>query len=64
MGALAYVSDSRGKVHIPLRSSEDDPKTSLNQHQSLYGEILPHFDINSLSITLKQKKVGKGPISP
>ena len=45
MGALAYVSDSRGKVHILLRSSEDDPKTSLNQHQSLSGEILSHFDI-------------------
>ena len=24
MGALAYVADSRGKVHISLRSSEDD----------------------------------------
>ena len=31
----------------PLRSSEDDPKTRLNQHQSLSGEILPQFDINN-----------------
>ena len=27
MRALAYVADSRGKVRIPLRSSEDEPKT-------------------------------------
>ena len=60
MGALAYVTDSRGKVHIPLRSSEDDPKTSLNQHQSLSGEILPHFGINNLSITQKLKKLEIG----
>ena len=46
MGALAYVADSRERS-IRLRSSEDDPKTSLNQHQSLSGEILPHFDINT-----------------
>ena len=61
MGALAYVSDSRGKVHIPLRSSEDEPKTSLNQHQSLSGEILPHFDINNLSVAQKLKKLEIGP---
>ena len=51
MGALALVSDS----------SEDDAKTSLNQHQSLCGEILPHFDINNLSVTLKLKKLEIGP---
>ena len=45
----------------PLRRSEDDPKKSLNQHQSLSGEILPQFDINNLSITLKLKKLEKGP---
>ena len=44
-----------------LRSSEDDPKTSLNQHQSLSGEILPHFDINNLSVAQKLKKLGIGP---
>ena len=43
-----------------LRSSEDDPKTSLNQHQSLSGEILPHFDINNLSVALKPKKLENG----
>ena len=62
MGALALVSDSEGKfLRPPVRSSEDDPKTSLNQHQSLCGEILPHFDINNLSVALKLKK---GPFSP
>ena len=61
MGALAYVTDSRGKVHIPLRSSEDDPKTSLNQHQSLSGAILPHFEINNLSVAQKLKKLEIGP---
>ena len=45
----------------PLRRSEDDPKKSLNHHQSLSGEILPQFDINNLSITLKLKKLEKGP---
>ena len=39
-----------------LRISEDDPKTSLNQHQSLCGKILPHFDMNNLSVALKLKK--------
>ena len=33
MGALAHMIDSEGKVRIPPRSSEDDPKTSFNQHQ-------------------------------
>ena len=50
----------REKVQkYPLRSSEDDPKTSLNQHQSLSGEILPHFvfDINNLSVAQKLKKL-------
>ena len=47
-----------------LRSSEDDPKTSLNQHQSLSGEILPHFDINNLSVALKLKKLEKSPFHP
>ena len=42
MGALAHVTDS-----------EDDPKSSLNQHQSLSGDILPHFDIYNLSVALK-----------
>ena len=42
----------------PLRSSEDDPKASLNQHQSLSGEILPHFDINNLSVAQKLKQAG------
>ena len=37
----------------PLRSSEDDHKISFNQHQSLSGEIPPHFDINNLSVALK-----------
>ena len=60
MGALAHMTDSGGKVRIPLRSSEDDPKTSFNQHQSLSGEILPHFDINSS----KTEKVINRPISP
>ena len=45
----------------PLRRSEDDPKTSLNQHQSLSGEILPHFDINNLSVAQKLKKLEIGP---
>ena len=62
MGALAYVSDSRGKDHIPPEKySEDDPKTSLNQHQSLSGEILHHFDINNLSVAQKLKKLEIGP---
>ena len=47
--------------HANLRSSEDDPKTSLNQHQSLSGEILPHFDINNLFVAQKLKKLEKGP---
>ena len=45
----------------PLRRSEDDPKKSLNQHQSLSGEILPHFDINNLSVAQKLKKLEIGP---
>ena len=64
MGALAHVTDSEGKVLRPLRSSEDDPKTSLNQHQSLSGKILPHFDINNLSVALKLKKLEKDPFHP
>ena len=51
-GALGYMTDSEG---IVLRPS--DPKTSLNQHQSLSGESLPHFDINNLSVALKLKKL-------
>ena len=42
-------------------SSKDDLKTSLNQHQSFSGEILPHFDINNLSVPQKLKKLGIGP---
>ena len=62
MGALANVTDSKGKVCVyPLRSSENDPKTSFNQHQSLFGEILPHFDIDNLSVAQKLKKLGIGP---
>ena len=52
MGSLALVTDSEGKVLRPLRSSEDDPNTSLNKHQSFSGEI----DINNLSVALKLKK--------
>ena len=63
MGALAHVTDSEGKVRIPLRSSEDGPKTSFNQHQSLSGEILPHFDIHNLSVALKLKKLENGPFN-
>ena len=37
----------------PLRSSEEEPPTSLNQHQSLSGDILPHFDINNHFVALK-----------
>ena len=33
-------------------------------HQSLSGEILPHFDINNLSVALKLKKLEKGPFHP
>ena len=47
----------RERSVYPLRSSEDDPKTSLNQHQSLSGEILPRFDIN-------KKKLEKSPFHP
>ena len=62
MGALAHVTYSKGKVCVyPLRSSENDPKTSLNQHQSLSGKILPHFDINNLSVDQKLKKLEIGP---
>ena len=42
-----------------MRRSEYDPKTRLNQHQSLSGKILPHFDINNLSTALKLKKSWK-----
>ena len=45
----------------PLRRSEDDPKTILNQHQSLSGEILPNFDINNLSVAQKLQKLELGP---
>ena len=62
MGALAHLTDSKGKVRVyPLRSSEDDPKTSFNQHQSLSSKILPHFDINNLSVAQKLKKLEIGP---
>ena len=44
-----------------LRSSQDDPKTSFNQHKSLSGEILPHFDVNNLSVAQKLKKLEIGP---
>ena len=40
----------------PLKSSEDGPKTSLNQQISLLGEIRTHFDIYNLSVALKLKK--------
>ena len=33
----------------------------VNQHQSLSGEILPHFDINNLSVALKLIKLEIGP---
>ena len=33
------------------------PKQVFNQHQSLSGEILPHFDINNLSVGQKLKKL-------
>ena len=56
MGALAHVTDSKGEV-VKWRSSEDDPKTSLNQHQSLSGEILTHFDINNLAVAQKLQDV-------
>ena len=61
MGALAHVTDSEGRSVYPLRSSEDEPKTSFNQHQSHSGEILPHFDINNLSVAQKLKKLEIGP---
>ena len=61
MGALTYVTDSRERSINLLRSSENDPKTSFDQHQSLSGEILPHFDINNLSVAQKLKKLGIGP---
>ena len=51
----------RERSVCPLRSSEDEPKTSFNQHQSLSGEILPHFDINNLSAAQKLQKLGIGP---
>ena len=60
-GALAHVTDSEGNVHIP---SEDDPKISFNQHQSLSGENLPNFDINNLYVALKLKKLEKGRFHP
>ena len=40
----------------PLRSSLNDPKTSLNQQISLLGEFLTHFDIYNLSVALKLKR--------
>ena len=49
------VTESEGKVRRPLRNSEDDLKTCLNQHLSLLGEILPNFDIYNLSVALKLK---------
>ena len=45
----------------PLRSSEDDHKTSLNHHQSLSCKILLHYDIINLTLALKLKKLGIGP---
>merc|ERR1712120_110971 len=57
MGGHSRTCPTAGERSIyPLRSSEDDPKTSLNQHQSLSGEILPHFDINNLSVAQKLNK--------
>ena len=41
---------------------QDNPKTSFNQHQSLSGEILPHFDINNISVAQKLKKLKIGQI--
>ena len=62
MGALAHVTDSKGKVCVyPLRRSENDPKTRFNQHQSLSGEIVPHYDIYILSVAQKLKQLGIGP---
>ena len=51
--ALAHVTVSKGKVLDHLWSRENDPKTSLNPHQSLYGKILPNFDMNNISVALK-----------
>ena len=48
--------------YTPLSSSENDPKTSFNQQQSLSGEILHHFDINNLSVAQKLKKLGNLPL--
>ena len=39
--------------------NEDDPKRRLSQ--SLSGEIVPHFDINNLSVAQKLKKLEIGP---
>ena len=54
-GCLIIIFQPFGKSVDPLRSSEDDPKTSLDQQISLLGEFLTHFDIYNLSVALKLK---------
>ena len=50
MGTIAHVTDSEGKVRVPPE-----------EYQSLSGVILPHFDINNLSVAQKLKKLEIGP---
>ena len=59
MGALGFIGEWS---LYPLRSSENDPKASLNQHQSLSGEVLPHFDIDNHSVAEKLKNLEIDPI--
>ena len=47
----------------PLRGSYDDPKTSLNQHQSFSGEILPNFEEKEkllLAVDRRREMEGRG----
>ena len=54
----------RSKQRRCPEKENNDPKTSLNQHQLLSGEILPHIDINNPSVALKLKKLEKDPFHP
>ena len=50
MGALSHVTNTGTGSYTTWRVDKMKPKTSLNQHQSLFGEILPHFDILALKL--------------
>ena len=58
MRALALLS-VRERSLDPLRSCEDDSKTSLKHHPSLCDEIQPHFYINNLSVNLKLRNTNR-----